>query len=1100
MAKKTDEKATLQLVIEGKQAQATIKDVTVTMIGLERQLRNMKKADDPAAFKQMTQDLGKVRQAHSQMISEIKGGEGSLSRFRLTWKDIAAGFVGGNIATNALGLIKSEIGSLLPLNTQLSDSFADVAKDTGLSADGVRELNTELKELDTRTKTEELRELASVAGKFGVAKDQVDDFVVSLDKLDVAFGDQFGSAEELADTTLKLRNIFQDIKSDNIGDDILHIGNAMNVLEAAGAASGKGLADFSNRIGGVAIPLGLTTAQVLGLSAVLEELNVAPERGATAVNAILQKMLTDTKAFAKVAKMEVKDFEKLLNTDLMGAFTAFAKGAKEGGENATAFAKILSDAELSGSGASEVLLKLASNQDLLKDKVNLASNAISNASSVTNEFNIKNQNSGAVWEKITKKFENWRESMAEGLTPVIMLFGKWFGVVDQMQIKMNEFNTQQERTIEAETKLPKLISRYEELRRETNLTADQQIELQKIVQDIAAIVPGAVTEFDKYGNAMWINTGLTTDFIVEQRKLLETLRGSRKEELEHDKLMLNRKSANIQQTLKRGTIRDVDVETGGVTERKIRADEIKQLQKDLAQIESQKLSIVKSERELSGIAQKSASRGLRTTVAETKGNDNYNPGSTALTDDEKKKLLDDRKRLNDDLLKNQQELTLATLADHQKELLAAEYKYAELEKRAKGNASVLSEIEKQHTEEVTQINDKYNKKYLTDFDKTIRGQLNFLNNQQKEENKYAQDRADDAAKRADKELFEIVDHYDKEIALAKSRNESVVQLEKDKQAEIDKLNGTRATKQTDDLLTDIRNQYQSDLALADEAGTSKEELIVSHLERLRQLREEYGNLDLEQQKKINSEIAKDEKNLLALKLENFEKASQAAKAGSQVISDILTLASSNQSEFAEFQKAIGLFQIAVDTATAVAGAISSSTKGDGYTIALRIATAVAAVTAGMVKAKQLMAEAKEVQTPSYREDGGPTDLASIMQDNSGNPEGWVTRPTLFNLGRRSYVAGEKYKKEYVISNAMLQNPAVADFAGTLEALRQQRYFENGGSTGMSQPSTQVVSDPRVTQMVKLLEIIANKSNGQWNFNVFEEYRDLIEDTRKRASA
>lgn len=1097
---KTDEKATLQLIINGQQAKSSLKDVTVTMIGLERQLRGMKKADDPAGFKLMTDQLAEVRKAHGQMINEIRGGEGSLNKFKLTWKDIAAGVVGGNIAGNALNLIKDQIVSLIPLNAKLSDSFADVSKDTGMTANEVGELNEELKELNTRTAVDELRKLASEGGKFGVVKDQVDEFAESTDRLNVAFGDQFDSVEELASTTLKLRNIFQDIKSENVGDDITHIGNAMNVLVDSGAATGKVMADLSGRIGGVAIPLGLTTAQVLGLSASLEELNVAPERGATAVTTILQKMLTDTKSFAKVAKMEVKDFEHLLNNDLFGAFMAFAKGAKEGGKSATEFAGIMADTELSGSGASEVLTKLANNQVMVTEKVNLASDAITNATSVTNEFNVKNNNNAAVWEKIGKVITGWKESAAAGLGPLVMLFGKWFGVIDEMAIKMGEFNDQQEKTLSAETKLPALIKRYEELQLNTNKSNEEQNEMNKIMQEMASVVPTAAYEFDQYGNVLGVDIEIIREFIKEQRRMLETMRGSRKEELAHEKLLLSRRVANIQQTLNRGTMRTVDDETGAVAERKLREDEIKSLQKDLAKIQEQKMAIVKSERELTGIAEKATGRSQRA-PKDTSGAKPDVPGGggSSLSKEEEKKALSERERLNDELLKNQQQLTLNMLGEHQKELQAAQNKYDELTKKAKGNAEQLAKIESQAKQEVDQINDKYNKKYLSDFDKTIRGQLGHLNSRKKEEFDYADSRANDAAKRADKEWFEIVDHYDREIALAKSRNESIVQLEKDKQAEIDKLFAGRAAKQTNDYLADLQDSYQSELALAEESGISKEAIVRDHLERLKVLREQYGLLDVEQQKKVNKDIVKSERELLAIKLDNINKTGSAMTAGSQAISDLLSLTADNQSEYAEFQKAIGLFQIAVETGTAVASAVAQGTKGDPYTVILRIATAVAAVTAGMLKAKALMNEAKQPATPAFREHGGYTDLGSIAQDNSGNPEGWVARPTLFNLGKRSYIAGEGYKKEYVLSSAMLRNPAVADFAASMEALRQQRFFENGGSTAMSSSPAQVSFDPRMNDMLKYLQIIASKQTGL-NYNMFEQYRDLVDNTRARASA
>lgn len=122
----------------------------------------------------------------------------------------------------------------------------------------------------------------------------------------------------------------------------------------------------------------------------------------------------------------------------------------------------------------------------------------------------------------------------------------------------------------------------------------------------------------------------------------------------------------------------------------------------------------------------------------------------------------------------------------------------------------------------------------------------------------------------------------------------------------------------------------------------------------------------------------------------------------------------------------------------------------------------------------------------------------MHKDKSGNPQGWVNQPTLFALGNRSYVAGEA-GQEYVISNAMLQNPVIANFVDAAEALRQNRFFEHGGSTALPTGSGSA-SDPQLARTNYLLEKLLAKQPAGWNYSAFEEYENLLTNVRNRASA
>lgn len=65
----------------------------------------------------------------------------------------------------------------------MEEEMANVRKYTGLADGGVKELNEDLKQMDTRTSREELNQLAGSAGRLGIqAKESILEFVDAADK------------------------------------------------------------------------------------------------------------------------------------------------------------------------------------------------------------------------------------------------------------------------------------------------------------------------------------------------------------------------------------------------------------------------------------------------------------------------------------------------------------------------------------------------------------------------------------------------------------------------------------------------------------------------------------------------------------------------------------------------------------------------------------------------------------------------------------------------------------------------------------------------------------------------------------------------------
>jgi hypothetical protein len=83
------------------------------------------------------------------------------------------------------------------------------------------------------------------------------------------------------------------------------------------------------------------------------------------------------------------------------------------------------------------------------------------------------------------------------------------------------FNTQIDTFLQLESELTTMSTRYDELKGKTNLTTEEQKELNDITKELAKQVPTAVTAWDNYGNAIGISTNKIKEFIKQQGLLLQ---------------------------------------------------------------------------------------------------------------------------------------------------------------------------------------------------------------------------------------------------------------------------------------------------------------------------------------------------------------------------------------------------------------------------------------------------------------------------------------------------------------------------------------------------------------------------------------------------
>lgn len=345
-------------------------------------------------------------------LYDVRNGVQGFSSFMSKIKDEVKQF--GLLAAGYLGFqfLGSQFKNIITGSGKLSDQLADLRRVAGFTNEEAENLNKGLSKIDTRTAVSQLRDIAIVAGKLGVAKEDILGFTKAVDQLVVALGDELGDADAITSTLGKILSVF-DGKID--GDNITKLGNSIVELANTGSASGAFIADFDQRLSGIAKSSGISLGALSGLGAGLEEMGARVESSSTAIQKLIVSISENIPAATKIAnlsiedfaKLGVKSFDELFKKDPTEALLRYSQGLVK---NKTSFSEVtasLKDAGEEGARTIEVITKLGGSADYLRGRIDLGKESIKESSAITEAFALKNETFGASLEKLGKDFNSY---------------------------------------------------------------------------------------------------------------------------------------------------------------------------------------------------------------------------------------------------------------------------------------------------------------------------------------------------------------------------------------------------------------------------------------------------------------------------------------------------------------------------------------------------------------------------------------------------------------------------------------------------------------------------------------------------------------------
>lgn len=324
-----------------------------------------------------------------------------------------------NQISEAVSRITDTLGMAVNKAGAYSDQIADIQKTTGQTKQETEALANEIGKLDTRTSLTSLLDIAKIGGSIGIAKDQMQGFVQTVDMATVALGDEFsGGVEEITRSLGTLKGLFSETKSLRADEAMSRIGSSINYLGSVGTATGGVMADFANRIGQLG-SLAPTVTQTLGLGATLQELGLGADIASGGLTNLILVAGENAERFAKQLGMGTQEFRNLLSNSPNDVILKLAESFK-----GLAGADIIQRLQVLKVGTQEsikVFQALSENTDLLKLRQTQASEAFSENTSLAQEFAMKNETLGASLDKTRKLFENGAIAIGRYAAPIAPL-------------------------------------------------------------------------------------------------------------------------------------------------------------------------------------------------------------------------------------------------------------------------------------------------------------------------------------------------------------------------------------------------------------------------------------------------------------------------------------------------------------------------------------------------------------------------------------------------------------------------------------------------------------------------------------------------------
>lgn len=420
-----------------------------TTNNLQRQLKNM-----PDAWNKETGAINKNNKQALTMAAQIRTNNDLLKKYDATLgqhfrnvgnyqgaaKSLKSYFTYLTGFAGAAFVAASATRTLIDNNIKISDSLTEVQRVGGLTDDQINSLYDSLKKINTRESLSGLLDLARIGAQMGVSAHDLGSFTGALNELTVTLGNELqGGAEGIATSLGKINNLLDITNKYGEAGGLKKTGSAILAVGQATIATGGYLADFAERVGGVAKIAHITLPTILAYGATLEANGVTAELAGTNFQRLITQLGRVPEKFYAIAKaadpkLTLEQFTNYINTDADKALQLFFKGLGQSTDKFTDFAKLTKSIGLPGQRVAQILAAIATSADDVARNAEIANKAFVDATLIDQQYALKNDN-------LAGSVEQLKNEMIKLTTDPKSDLGKFFkGIVQDITFFIRGLN------------------------------------------------------------------------------------------------------------------------------------------------------------------------------------------------------------------------------------------------------------------------------------------------------------------------------------------------------------------------------------------------------------------------------------------------------------------------------------------------------------------------------------------------------------------------------------------------------------------------------------------------------------------------------------
>jgi hypothetical protein len=482
-------------------------------------------------IKGLVGQIGTLEQATGRAQRGVGGyAEGISAFFKSIGQNILSGLGPLALLTTAIAAAKEAFSH----NVDISDNFVDVQRTAKLSGEEVDRLSDKLKKINTRTSLEGLLDIGFEGGRLGVQKDELVDFITTVDKLAVVLKKELpGGAEAVAESEGKIVKIYKIAENEGISLAAAMDKVASSQLELAhsGGVTVKYLQDFTLGVAGSAVSAKLSLPVIEAYGAVMSNAGTIASSASISLTRIVNDLSVKRGKYYAIAQLAdssltIEKFNNLINTDTQAALSLFFRGLKAGNPTQIEFAERIRSVGITTGKVSNAVKVLANNFDLLQGKLGIGTKGYEESISVSHNFELANNSLAASFDKIKNSIVNYFTDPTSGRA-LASLLNSFTDTRVESEKLAEEYIDNKHQLDEMEKSLKPLTDRYDELQAKvkqvggvSQLTKADQDELREVTARIGSILPGVTTQFDKFGNSIAISRDRIRELTKAQRELL----------------------------------------------------------------------------------------------------------------------------------------------------------------------------------------------------------------------------------------------------------------------------------------------------------------------------------------------------------------------------------------------------------------------------------------------------------------------------------------------------------------------------------------------------------------------------------------------------